>query len=497
MVGASAVAGVLLASVEAEARSATRSSGGYSKPSSGGSRTPSFSGSSASRPGSGSSGGYSRPDRTPSVAPAPRRDSPSDFDRSVSRQGGYDSLQGYRQDRAPAPAPNAPATPSRTTAPPPSRAATAPPPPRTPSVDPRRSLSDGQRYSYPTPPPGYRPPPYAQGPLAGGGNTLLWWFLLDSLGDAVSAAMLANAVRSDPAGYQQFRADAGQLAAENPELKARLATADSALSAEGVNAVTSAGADQRGPGEGGGLWIVVLILIVGGGIAYMVFIRRRTPTGPGEREARKAGSAAAPAGASRRIRVGMAVPIDPTPFLLGGEALHVEAPAAGPNGQAVATAVGILTAGGAEAQRLYIDDEHFFEAYIGGEGAVAGARWFAQIDEVAPARDEWPVWLDPQEGMLHHHEFQTHDGTLYTRAWGPARGSVPPREFTESVADGSSRPPVSRRHTAMLYRRDTGLDDPAPASEYLLVDVVEDETARTASVHLYTGIDVNPATLGL
>ncbi|NYZ16602.1 hypothetical protein HL658_29000 [Azospirillum sp. RWY-5-1] len=485
----------IAAAGDAEARS--RSSGGYSRPSSS-VRTPSVSSSSSSR----SSGGYSRPsaDRTPSVA-SPRPSAPSSFDRNVSRQSGYDSLQDYRRDqqRSSAP-PAAPAQAERERTPSSGtsrrddgwswnwgRASSSG---RTPSV---ASRPVQPSTALPVPPPGYQPPPYAGRMPSRYGVTdaLMWWFLLDSIGDVASAYALSNAARSHPDDYRAFRADAERVAAENPQVRDQLARADAAVAE--APAAPSQDAPAGSSGGGWGLGIVLLILIVGGGIGYMVFIRRNR--GP-RSDARGDASASAPAGASRRFRVGMPVQVDPTPFLLAGDAVKVTAPDAA-SGSATVKAVGVLRFGGVDANRLYVDEDRFFEVYVGAGGALEGCRWFTLIDEVTPSREDWPVWLDPNEGMLHYHAFETQDGVLYERAWGPAAGSAPPREYPETIAAGGGAGPVERKHTAMLYRRGTGLADPAPATEYLLVDVVENAATRTASVRLYAGIDINPATLAL
>lgn len=488
--------GALTVAVPGDAEARSRSSGGYARPSSS-IRTPSVSRSTRS------SGGYSRPSagRTPSVA-TPRPSAPSSFDRNVSRQGGYDSLQDYRRDQQrPAATPAAPAPAQRERTPSwsgdrrddgwdwgwgrPSGSR------RTPSVASRPAPAAAQT---PMPPPGYQPPPYA-GRLPsryGVTDALMWWFLLDSIGDAASAYALSSAVRSHPDDYRAFRADAEQVAQENPQLRDQLARADAAVAEE--LAEPAGTPDDAAPGGGPwGLGIVLLILVVGGGIGYMVFIRRTR--GP-RSDARGQGSASAPAGASRRFRVGMPVQVDPTPFLLAGDAVKVTAPDAA-SGAVTVKAVGVLRFGGVDANRLYVTEDSFFEVYVGTGGTLEGCRWFTLIDEVVPSREDWPVWLDPNEGMLHHHAFETQDGVLYERAWGPAEGSAPPREYPETIAAGGGAGPVERTHTAMLYRRGTGLADPAPATEYLLVDVVENPAARTASVRLYAGIDINPATLAI
>jgi hypothetical protein len=81
----------------------------------------------------------------------------------------------------------------------------------------------------------------------------------------------------------------------------------------------------------------------------------------------------------------------------------------------------------------------------------------------------------------------------YERAWAPGKGRTSPMTFAEALTD--DRGTRELKHEMMLYRRQTGLDAPAPDLEYALLDVVED--GEEASISIYMGVDVNPASLSL
>ena len=77
---------------------------------------------------------------------------------------------------------------------------------------------------------------------------------------------------------------------------------------------------------------------------------------------------------------------------------------------------------------------------------------------------------------------------------GARCGMVAPVLLVEPLHDGSGTPRV-RRQAAMRYAAPTGAADPAPATEYVLVQTTEDGTA--AWVEVWAGIDLNPAALGI
>ena len=116
------------------------------------------------------------------------------------------------------------------------------------------------------------------------------------------------------------------------------------------------------------------------------------------------------------------------------------------------------------------------------------------IDEITPAdTQEWGAWLDPAEGMIGWPDFQTKDGKSYTRVWSPGQSRTAPRELTETIQGTAGTRTV--QNLTMLYAAPTGAAVPAPQTEYILVQAVED--GSRASVQISAGLDINPATLQL
>jgi Protein of unknown function (DUF2491) len=197
-------------------------------------------------------------------------------------------------------------------------------------------------------------------------------------------------------------------------------------------------------------------------------------------------------------RVGMTLTVDPTPFILAGDAIKVPAPvsAGGAGGERISVSeVGRVEGGAVDYVRLYLPERRgFFQIHAGPDGQPDECRFFAPIDEVSPASEqEWGAWLDPAEGMIGWPEFQTRDGKLYGRAWSPGEGRVEPRPLEETVEGVQGTRTV--RSQAMLYAAPTGAAEPAPPTEYILVSAIEAE--GQAWVEVAAGIDVNPATLSL
>jgi hypothetical protein len=151
--------------------------------------------------------------------------------------------------------------------------------------------------------------------------------------------------------------------------------------------------------------------------------------------------------------------------------------------------------GSVALHRLYLPGrDSFFQYYLGPSGQPDECRYFSLLDTVTPAgRDDWAFWLDPAQGMIGWPEFQTKDGKLYGRVWAPGSSRIPPRDQTETIRDVSGD--RSRALHAMLYGGNTGSPPPAPGTEYILVQAVEQDGQAWVEVH--AGIDVNPAALSL
>ncbi len=498
-VAAGVVSGLLVPADPAEARRSS-SSGGYSRPSSGGSsRTPSFGGSSGS-----SSGGYSRPSGSGSSSGYSSGSSGgysgSGSDRGASRGQSRNALDDFF-----APAERTPSAGSGSSGSSSSRRR-----PSSDSYDPYGYY--GSR--------GYRLPDYAYGGRSSFGifDAVLLWYLLDSL-STPSHAQFFRDNQNDP-GYQAWRQEADQRAASDADLRAKLAELDRSI-ASGSSDPAHAGqlpsdipdtvGRARDLSGGPGMGTILIVILIGGFIIYMIW---RTSRGSGKTggvppkmvggDGSALGSAAAIlrnklSGAVYKpelFRPGMPLALDQTPFILADGKTKVAAPrSAGGGGQVGVEAIGTASDRSGTYHRLYLEDEGaFFQLVLDAQGQPAECRYFSKFDEVQPAdRDEWGFWLDKQDGMIGWPEFQTKDGQTYARAWSPGSSRVPPRDLDEQVRtlDGTT----DRKLHCMLYARKTGLADPAPETEYLLVTAVD--AAGQAFVELHAGIDINPAALSL
>jgi hypothetical protein len=234
--------------------------------------------------------------------------------------------------------------------------------------------------------------------------------------------------------------------------------------------------------------IIVLLLMVAVFVALWYWRRQLNATA-----ATPIVPAALRGSALTRFRVGMTIPVDPTPFVLAGGATKIKPLDGG--GMISVEAVGVLMDGAVPLNRLYLPGRHaFFQLHLGADGNPDECRYFSRIDQVTPAsQEEWGAWLDPAQGMIGWPQFQTKDGKLYDRAWAPGGERIEPRALEETIQDltGIS----SRKLSAMLYAAPTGVPSPAPEREYILVTAVDEGTQAWVEIH--AGIDVNPAALTL
>ena len=543
-----AVAFLAAGSTEAAAQAA-RSSGGYSRPS-GGSRTPSFGG--GSRGGGGGWGAASP--RTPSTSGGYGRPGSSGGgwgssfgsagDQAYSRQGSAAALDRYRaqadaarrQSQAPSalPAPQgggygggfgggwgAPSS--------------RPRPDYRPDYG-RGGGGDWYRDRGWSPPGGMFGGGGGLGGILGGRSFGVWdglflGYLLNNLTRAGSVDFFRN--HQDDPGLRDWRAEADRQAQTNSELRDRLDRLDRELAQRGSDpaprdpnylppdvppdVALAPRDDVRTPtarptvpadegGGGAGFWLPLLV-VGGGGLAFLSWRRGRIGandnagrggvTGPlGSAGAMLRHKISGEGYAPSLFRVGMAVTVDPTPFLLAAGATKVASPVPGGAGGRVSIPeVGRVEGGGVDYARLYLPERRgFFQLHLGPDNQPDECRFFSPLDEVAPADDaEWGAWLDPAEGMIGWPEFQTKDGKTYGRVWSPGDGRVEPRTLTETIeAVGGAR---TVRRQAMLYAAPTGLAEPAPQTEYILVSAAEAD--GQAWVEVGAGIDVNPAALSL
>ena len=198
-----------------------------------------------------------------------------------------------------------------------------------------------------------------------------------------------------------------------------------------------------------------------------------------------------------RFRVGMVMTFDPTPFILAAGATKVAAPATDAGSTRISIeAVGqVSNSQGGQLTRLYLPAQRgMFQLHLDQGGNPDECRFFAPIDQVTPADPgEWGVWLSPAEGLIGWPQFQTKDGKLYDRVWAPGPNRTPPLRLRETVETAGGSHVLQSQ--AMLYAAPTGLADPAPQTEYILVSAVE--SGGSAWVEVSAGIDVNPAMLSL
>jgi hypothetical protein len=330
-----------------------------------------------------------------------------------------------------------------------------------------------------------RPALPGSGPL----TAVALWAALNSLSSPSSAAYFHN-YQNDP-GYAQWRREADREATNNPTLAAKLNQLDSQLAQmEGRPRNPPAAPPIRPPlalAEGSGfIWPV---LFVGVAILLLLWLWRR-------RIAHRSTAAAAPGlagSAATRFRVGMTMPVDPSPFLLAAGLTKVQPPEG--SGMISVEVVGLLRDGAVLLHRLYLPGgKTFFQLHLGADGQPDECRYFSRLDEVTPAdSQEWGAWLDPAEGMIGWPSFQTKDGKMYGRVWAPSDSRVAPRKMEETLqlVDHVEQ----RQLQAMLYGGSTGGAPLAPETEYILVSAME--AAGQAWVQIDAGIDINPASLTL
>lgn len=484
---------------QALARPSSSGSGGYSRPSGGGLRTPSFGGFSGSRTPSTGSGGYSRPQSS-----GDRYGSGffggSSTDRAMSRQSSKEALDAYQS-----PGRDSSADYSRR--------------PSTSSDD--YGWGQGRRRSGGWSAPsdyGWRrssswsPPPYvARGPSRYGlWDAAMLWFLLESVSKPGHADFFYH--HADDPGYQRWRADAEARAASDPDVREQLRELDQRvaqmegqprsadyLPADVADRSPSPNALRQSRNRSSGFGTFILIIVV----AVLIYLGWRALSGDVAKR-KNAGNTPSMKSKSEQkgfyqpnnFRVGMSFPLDPTPFILATGATKITAPAgASGSGLISVEQVGQVRSGDITWHRLYLPGgTAFFQVHMADNGTADECRYFSRLDEVNPGgRDEWNFWLDPVEGMIGWPEFETKDGALYRRVWAGAAGRVAPRQMDEYLTDVNGS--VNRSHQSMLYARQTGLSAPSPEAEYLLVTAIE--ATGGAWVELSVGIDVSASLLQL
>jgi hypothetical protein len=331
-----------------------------------------------------------------------------------------------------------------------------------------------------------RPALPGSGPL----TAVALWAALNSLSSPSSAEYFHN-YQYDP-GYMQWRREADREAGHNPTVAAKLEQLDARLAQmEGQpRNPSSASTAQTSPAPRGGAGFIWPVLFIGIVILLLLWLWRRRLAHPATAAAAAPGLGGS---AATRFRVGMTMPVDPSPFLLAAGLTKVQ-PLEG-SGMISVEMVGLLREGSILLHRLYLPGgEAFFQLHLGADGQPDECRYFSRLDEVTPAdNQEWGLWLDPAEGMIGWPSFQTKDGKTYGRVWAPGNSRVPPRNIEETLQylDRTEQ----RQLQMMLYGGPTGGTTPAPQTEYILVSAIE--ATGQAWVEIDAGIDINPAGLTL
>ena len=166
------------------------------------------------------------------------------------------------------------------------------------------------------------------------------WAALNSLSSPGSAAYFHN-YRDDP-GYVQWRREAEREAANNPAVADKLKQLDTQLAQMEGQPRNPAAAPpvQPSPAPSGGSGYIWPVLFVGIVILVLLWLWRRRIAHPA--------TAAAPPGlsgsATTRFRVGMTLPVDPSPFLLAAGLTKIQPPEG--SGLVSVEAVGLLREGG-------------------------------------------------------------------------------------------------------------------------------------------------------
>jgi hypothetical protein len=434
--------------------------GGYSRP-----------GSSSTSLGSSSrSTGYARP---PPYATRSYGASSSGGDKAISRRNSAQALQSYQNSNTPSAASQANGSAVR----------------QRQEVPAGYGSSWGKTGSYPPMPSGYQSGPSRFGAW----DAVMLWALLNNVTSSRSRDFFAQN-QTNPS-YLQWRAETDRLAANDPELAAKLTQLDRQLAQNSnAGAVRNANAGVPAKETDGGYTMLIVVI----GIAFFIglwLMRRRVTRSATPR----VNTPAAISGSAKtRFRVGMILPLDPTPFVLSTGLTKLVPP--GEGNLISVEAIGLVSdgagaAGGAALHRLYLPGSSgFFSLHLAASGQPDECRYFSLLDQVTPATaEDWAFWLDPARGMIGWPEFQTKDGVLYGRVWAAGSTRVPPRQQIETIQELSGN--SSRNLQAMLYGRPSGINPPAPATEYILVEAVEQEGSAWIDIHV--GIDINPAALTL
>lgn len=303
---------------------------------------------------------------------------------------------------------------------------------------------------------------------------------------------------ADP-GYAAWRTEANRRAVEDGALRQKLAELDARLAGLQTqprtpnylppNATPTIALATAGSSGKGWVWGLLLLLVLIAVVLWVLWRRSQQRAQPTEAVGANRAAAETPVSLAW-LRVGTALPIDPTPFILAVGATHVQAPEEVTTGGLLTIeATGDVTTHELRWQRGYLPGgTSFVQVHLNAQGQPDECRYFSLLDDITPASpDEWAFWLGEADGVIGWPEFQTKDGKIYARVWahGPAR--VPPTVLTETLTNASGTTQQTRQ--AMLYAAATGAEAPVPQTEYILVAAADQ--AGHAWVEIYAGIDMD------
>ena len=384
----------------------------------------------------------------------------------------------------------------------------------------------------------------ASRPNYGMWNGLFLWSMLNSAQNNANNAAWWHANRNDP-GVQQWRREAEARAADNSDLRARLDALDHRVaekadgsmlpgtSPDGIDAALAVAPEAVRPsaaqasaparsnsapsGGHGGLWLLLVVLVIAG-VAAFLFLRsqRRNSTETnmglgsllGAVLKRKAANSVIPnTGGGARPTTALPVPLGLVPGSMVEVSMTVQALNEAQGGgmpifdeSQTVKAVSRFAMGNMLVWRAHLaDGTSFLQMALPKTADVAKARvgdlgeyrLYVQAAERVPSTPEdIEFLLGENDGLIGWPLFELPgpDGAplaSYARTWSSGPDRVHPVDVTEDWVEGDKN---RIRHRMMAYGRRLGatLDGP---SEHLIADL-EGDISNGVRLALHVGVDV-------
>ena len=166
------------------------------------------------------------------------------------------------------------------------------------------------------------------------------------------------------------------------------------------------------------------------------------------------------------------IEVDEVPFIIADGRITLNYPGVGH--PLPVEAVGTYKVGDVTVCRFYFKGENYHLQFaVEEDGAINDCRLFQKIHEFFPQNDtECEFWISDVDGYIGYPSFQSPDGLRYTRLInGDTPVRVAPLPLIETIRSSARAPGGLDMRTSnfhsMLYRRETGLAEPAPQFEYL------------------------------